>query len=246
MERQNRSVLKAIRAAHAEGKNWREELNKFLLAYRSTPYSTTGKSPAEFLFRRTLKAKMPDLTYVDEEIEGGNQAARDHDAERKQANKGYTDKKHRAADRDVREGDTVLLEQRRENKLSPVYEKEPYEVLARYGDQVELKSPQGVQYKRNLQHIKPFNVPESQVTMQQKPGFATEMSFPQVNPTPATPATTAADRGGAKASEIPFSASTEPPPPEVPVPSTEEDPSAVRRSGRIPRCPQAWNDYVLQ
>ena len=48
---------------------------------------------------------MPDLTYVDEEIEGSNQAARDHDAEREQANEDYTDKKHRAADRDVREGD---------------------------------------------------------------------------------------------------------------------------------------------
>ena len=147
-----------------------KELNKFLLAYRSTPHLKTGKSPAELLFRRTHKAKMPDLTYVDEEIEGSNQAARNHDAEREQANEDYTDKKHRAGDSDV-------LEQRRENKLSPVYEKEPYGVLARYGDQVVLKSPNGVQYKRNLQHIKPFNVPESQVTLQQKPGFATEMSL---------------------------------------------------------------------
>ena len=65
-------------------------------------------------------------------MEGSNQAARDHDAERKQVNKDYTDKKHRVTDRDVREGDTVLLEQRRENKLSPVCEKESYEVLARY------------------------------------------------------------------------------------------------------------------
>ena len=97
---------------------------------------------------------MPDPTYVDyvdEEIEGSSQPARDHDAERKQANKDSADKKHRAGDRDMREGDTILLEQRRENKLSPVYEKERYEFLARYGDQVLLKSPQRV----NLQHIKP-------------------------------------------------------------------------------------------
>ena len=38
VERQNRTPLKAMRAAHAKGKNWREELIKFLLAYRSTPY----------------------------------------------------------------------------------------------------------------------------------------------------------------------------------------------------------------
>ena len=52
VERQNRSLLKSMRAAHAEGENWREELNKLLLLYRSTPHATTGKSPAESLLRR--------------------------------------------------------------------------------------------------------------------------------------------------------------------------------------------------
>ena len=51
-------------------------------------------------------------------------------------------------------GDAVLLERKRENKLSPSYESQPYEVTARYGDQLVLKSPQGVEYKRNLQHFK--------------------------------------------------------------------------------------------
>ena len=174
MERQNKSLLKAIRATHAEGRNWREELNKFLMAYRSTPHSTTGKSPAELLFRRVMKTKMPELTYMEEEVEGGDQAVRDRDAQRKQTNKDYADKKLRAKERDVGEGDVVLLEQRRENKLSPAYEKEPYKVLARYGDQVVLQSPQGVQYRRNLQHVKAFNVPEKeeQVASQQRHGFA--------------------------------------------------------------------------
>ena len=34
IERQNRSLLKAMRVAHAEERDWRLELNKFLLAYR--------------------------------------------------------------------------------------------------------------------------------------------------------------------------------------------------------------------
>ena len=50
VERQNRSLLKAMRAAHAQKKNWRTELNKYLLAYRTTPHSTTGRTPAELLF----------------------------------------------------------------------------------------------------------------------------------------------------------------------------------------------------
>ena len=67
VERQNRSLLKSMRAAHAEGKNWREELNKFHLVHRSTPHSTTGKSPAELLFRRKVRIKMPELVNVEEE-----------------------------------------------------------------------------------------------------------------------------------------------------------------------------------
>ena len=34
VERQNRALLESIRAAHSAGKNCREELKKFLLAYR--------------------------------------------------------------------------------------------------------------------------------------------------------------------------------------------------------------------
>ena len=50
----------------------------------------------------------------------------------------------------MREGDSVLLEKKKENKLSPCYEKEPYQVMSRYGDEVVLQSSQGIQYKRNL------------------------------------------------------------------------------------------------
>ena len=56
----------------------------------------------------------------------------------------------------------MLLEKRKENKLSPRYEKEPYQVTARHVDQVQLKSPQGVQYKRNIQHVKQFVTPATE------------------------------------------------------------------------------------
>ena len=152
VERQNRSLLKSMRAAHAEGKNWREELNKFHLVHRSTPHSTTGKSPAELLFRRKLTPKMPELVNVEEEeVEVSDQAVRDRDTQRKQFNKDYVDKRFHSRDRDVREGDSVLLGKKEENRLSPCYEKEPYQVMSRYGDQVVLRSPQDIQYKcKNL------------------------------------------------------------------------------------------------
>ena len=104
---------------------------------------------------------MPELVDVEEEeTEASDQAVRDRDAHRKQSNKDYVDSRSRARDREVKEGDTVLLEKKKQNKLSPSYEKEPFEVMSRYGDQVVVQSPQGVQFKRNLQHVKPFLTPD--------------------------------------------------------------------------------------
>ena len=37
IERQNRTLLKSLKVTHVEEKNWREELQKFLLVYRTTP-----------------------------------------------------------------------------------------------------------------------------------------------------------------------------------------------------------------
>ena len=61
VERQNRTLLKVLKVAQVEGKKWKDELNKFLLAYRTTPHSTTGMTPASLMFRRELKTKLPEL-----------------------------------------------------------------------------------------------------------------------------------------------------------------------------------------
>lgn len=60
-ERQNRSFLKRLQIAHAENKNWKEELQNYLFMYRPTTHSTTGASPAELIFGRQIKTKFPNL-----------------------------------------------------------------------------------------------------------------------------------------------------------------------------------------
>jgi hypothetical protein len=40
---------KAIRSAKFQKEDWRRVLYRFLLAYRKTPYATTGEAPAELL-----------------------------------------------------------------------------------------------------------------------------------------------------------------------------------------------------
>ena len=52
-------MLKSLKIAEAEGKKWK--LNKFLLAYRTTPCSSTGAIQAFLMFGRELKTKLSEL-----------------------------------------------------------------------------------------------------------------------------------------------------------------------------------------
>ena len=46
VERQNRTLVKSLKVVEVEGKKWKDELDKFLLAYRTTPHSSTGGNPS--------------------------------------------------------------------------------------------------------------------------------------------------------------------------------------------------------
>lgn len=79
-----------MRIAQAEKKDWHRELLKFLIAYRTTPHTTTGESPAKLLYGREICTKLPSLrnsssgVAVDEDV-------RDRDRVAKQKGKDYTD-----------------------------------------------------------------------------------------------------------------------------------------------------------
>ena len=66
-ERFMKTVTKAIRTSHSEGKRWQSELDLFLLNYRSTPHSTTHISPAELLFNRSIRNKLPSFSSLQHE-----------------------------------------------------------------------------------------------------------------------------------------------------------------------------------
>ena len=154
VERQNRSLKKSLIIAHSEGKDWRQELNKFLLAYRSTPHQTTGVSPAELLFGRKIRTKLPELDSASRPIL--DEAIRDRDILRKQRGKEYADEKRQAKDSGIRVGDEVLLKQKPANKLTTAFEPKPYRVVEKEGSQVTVQSSSGVKYKRNVAHTKPY------------------------------------------------------------------------------------------
>ena len=155
VERQNRSILKRLRIAQAERKNWKEELQTYLLMYRSTPHTVTGVSPAEMLFRRKLRTKLPELSdhqgNLDSEI-------RDRDKEQKEKGKLYADEKRKAQESGLKVGDKVLLNKKvKENKMSTENEVNPYSVISKRGNSVGIESESGVIYKRNVTHLRKFH-----------------------------------------------------------------------------------------
>jgi hypothetical protein len=88
VERQNRSLEKRLKIAHADGKNWKSELLTYVTAYRSVPHTVTGKSPAEIFFGRRVRTKLPELIheFVDHEL-------RDRDSEEKGKRNQYANQK---------------------------------------------------------------------------------------------------------------------------------------------------------
>ena len=118
VERQNRSLMKRIRIAQAESSNWKTEVRKYLVAYRTKPRTVIGIAPSELMFNRKLRTQLPgicveedDGLYLDDEI-------RHRDLFAKIKNKRYIDSKRNASARDLHTGDSVLVRQSYQNKLS--------------------------------------------------------------------------------------------------------------------------------
>ena len=122
------------------------------MIYRSTPHSTTGVSPAQLLFGRRIRTKLPHLQEFSIEDE-----VRDRDIKRKKKGKVYEDCQRNALEREIREGNKVLLRQEKENKLSTPYKQCPFTANQKNGNSVLVEADGDcVQYRRNVTHVKKY------------------------------------------------------------------------------------------
>ena len=107
---------KAIRTANLEGRPWRQELSKFLLAYRSTPNSTTKIPPAQLLYNREIRGKLPSLPRNSKVIDRHDEAKQNDDQQKKRGGV-YADIRRKTRPSNINVGDTVLVKQKKTNKF---------------------------------------------------------------------------------------------------------------------------------
>lgn len=155
VERQNESLLKRMIICQEQKGNWQEDLEQFLLMYRSTAHSTTLKSPAEMMFGRNIRDKLPSIEQK-KGVEGDDSETYDRDTLMKAKGKEYADRKRQAKSSDIKEGDSVLAKRQvSTNKLATTFEPTVFKVVKRKGSEATIvNSNTNSTYRRNVAHLK--------------------------------------------------------------------------------------------
>ena len=133
-ERFMRTLGKALRIAHQEGKNWKQEMHSFLRAYRTTPHSTTGVSPHELLFNSKPRTRIPEYNLERSTVD--NNIVRKRDDEAKAKMKTYADNRNKAKESKLEIGDIVLVRQEKKNKMSSFFDPIPFRVVEVKGSMI--------------------------------------------------------------------------------------------------------------
>ena len=160
-ERFMRTLNRAIRAAAAEGVNYKTRLPTFLRMYRATPHASTGISPYEALYGRKMNFGLPSTpmpTIPTPPVHAQNpylhsQIVR-NDNQAKLKMRTYADARRHTKPCHLQTGDAVLVKQRRRNKLTPPFCPTPYQVTARKGSMITAERGHH-QITRNSSHFKP-------------------------------------------------------------------------------------------
>ena len=184
-ERFMQTIEKCIRTANTDGKNWKQEMHKFLRQYRATPHSTTDISPSEALNQRKLKTTLPELAPVNHSVQ--SKIAKT-DADKKLKMKIYADARAHARETSIKPGEVVLMRQPKRNKLSTPYNPKPFVVEAKKGTMVTVSNGSKTitrnssQFKVIPKHLMKFE--EDEEEEEETATNPTELT----EPTPAAPA----------------------------------------------------------
>lgn len=184
-----------VRVSAAGNKDWKAELQNFLMHYRATPHSATNVSPFEALTGRKMNVGLPDIPKhlpVPAVTRMGY-----NDCVSKSKMKAYADKKRHTKPSLLTEGDHVLVKQRKLNKLTPPYHPKPYTVIHKNGSMITAER-NGHSITRNSVYFRPVQaepLPEDEESSSNTPksqpdGVPPVVSDTLINPPVSSPVPT--------------------------------------------------------
>lgn len=175
-------VKKIWHTATLEQKDPTLEINKHLRVQRATPHPSTGVAPAELLYGRLYKTRLPDMRTDPASSRPDILQARERDKQAKMKQKEYKDAKTNVKPHSIQEGDKVLLG-RKQTKLKSPYDPAPYTVIQVHGTQIVAR--RGEQQKtRDSQYWKKVDtVPRRDFTAIRQRGFRRDDDYlPDIGP----------------------------------------------------------------
>lgn len=137
-ERFMKTIGKVIRAAKTQKADWRTDMYAFVRNYRATKHATTKYSPAELLFGRQIRIKLPFAPSKPSK-KNVQVKARENDAYQKAKMKSYADAKRHAKPATFNVGDSVLVKQHKTNKFSTPFDSQPYKITKINGSMITAK-----------------------------------------------------------------------------------------------------------
>ena len=138
------------------GPQLEKALYTFLLNYRAPPHSTTKVAPAELLFNRPIRTKLPQM-HVSPKPINKHSLAKENDLKAKAQMKRYPDRTRHTKPREIRIGDLVICKQQKKNKFSTKFHPAPYKVIKVKGSTITAQR-HSHQITRSISYFKRLNL----------------------------------------------------------------------------------------
>lgn len=138
VERVMKTINDRLRKANVDDQHWEAMILEFNKRYNEWPHSSTRLPPFEMFMHREARLPLPSIVDRD----SLDDAARDIEQRLKMQRKVMTDRKRKALESSIKEGDLVVLQASASDKkkISTTYKDEIWKVLSRTGTEVRVQS----------------------------------------------------------------------------------------------------------
>lgn len=171
VERKMQGINKISAIARLEKKSWSQALEDYVSDYNSWPHAATGIAPADLMFGRPVRHRLPNIAL--EQPEEDDEGMRDTDQETKSRRNDLENKKRKAVDiAEFKVGDFVMIRQEKKDKCDVIYKDSKYEIIEikQCGETRLQELSTGKIFRRNVKQLKLWKERETEPQMvQQKP-----------------------------------------------------------------------------